>query len=70
MEKIKIGFCGINVRKWLTAGLPFDVESYNQQCGNKTMLTADMYNKAVVVAMSLMELPVSDDQIARINEGT
>ena len=34
------------------------------------MLTADMYNKAVVVAMSLMELPISDDYIARINEGT
>ena len=34
------------------------------------MLTGDMYNKAVVVAMSLMELPVSDDYIARIKEGT
>ena len=34
------------------------------------MLTADMYNKAVVIALSLMELPVIDDQIARINEGT
>jgi hypothetical protein len=33
----------------------------NQQCGNKTMLTADIYNKAVVVAMSLMELPIIDD---------
>ena len=31
------------------------------KCGNKAMLTADMYNNAVVVAMSLMELPVSDD---------
>jgi hypothetical protein len=25
------------------------------------LLTVDMYNKAVVVAKSLMELPVSDD---------
>jgi hypothetical protein len=33
----------------------------NQQCGYKTMLTVDMYNKAGVVAMSLMELPVSDN---------
>ena len=34
------------------------------------MLTIDMYNKAVVVAMSLMELPARDDYIARTNEGT
>ena len=27
-EKIKISLCGINVKKWLTAGLPSDVESY------------------------------------------
>jgi hypothetical protein len=42
----------------------------NEQCGSKTMLTVDMYNKAGVVAMSLVELPASDDYIVRINEGT
>ena len=33
------------------------------------MLTVDMYNKAVAVAKGLMELPVNDDKIARVNEG-
>ena len=33
----------------------------NQQCGNKMMLTVNIYNYTGVVAMSLMELPASDD---------
>lgn len=42
----------------------------NQQCENKVMLTIDMYSKVGVVAKSMMEVPTSNDQIARINEGT
>lgn len=34
----------------------------------KTMLTVDIYNN--MVAMSLIEMPVSDDYIARFKEGT
>ena len=36
----------------------------------QTMLTDDIYNKVGVVAKSVIELPSSDDYIARINEGT
>ena len=36
----------------------------------KSMLTVNMYNKAGVVAMSIMELSASDDYIARFKEGT
>ena len=31
----------------------------SQQCGNKTMLTDDIYNK--VVTESMVELPATDD---------
>ena len=34
------------------------------------MLTVNMYNKAGVVSMSIMELSASDKYIARIKEGT
>ena len=34
------------------------------------MLTVDIYNKVGVVAKSIIELPASDDYIARINEWT
>ena len=50
--------------------------SENQQCGNKKMLTVDIYNNltfvADVVAVSIMdsELPAIDEYIVRINEGT
>ena len=34
------------------------------------MLTVNMHNKAGVVAKSIIELPASDNYIARIKEGT
>ena len=39
----------------------------SQQCGNKTMLTVEIYNK---VAENMIEFPAIDDHIVRINEGT
>ena len=47
------------IRKGPTAGFPSDVE--NRQCGNKTMLTVDIYNKVGVVAKSMIELPAGDE---------
>ena len=45
----------------------------NKQCGkNKTImkLTGDIYNKVGVVSQSMIDLPSSDEYIARINERT
>ena len=65
MEKKWISFCGINIRKGLTAELPSDVESYwelaMRKQNNAHALTVDLYNKIGVGAKSMIELPAIDD---------
>jgi len=57
-------------RKLSWTGMGDFVRKYRARSGICWTSLVDMYNKAGVVAKSLIELPVSDDQIARINEGT